>query len=40
MRHGFVTPPPDSGVPLEDGSRLVGHRNTSVTETVHRKQFH
>lgn len=27
------------GVPIEDISRLVGHRNTIVTETVYRKQI-
>lgn len=29
----------DSGVPLENISRLVGHSNTTVTETVYRKQL-
>ncbi len=29
----------DSGMPIEAISRLVGHRNTSVTETVYRKQL-
>ncbi|MBE3014092.1 hypothetical protein IL992_33675 [Microbispora sp. NEAU-D428] len=29
----------DSGVPIEDISRLVGHRNTVVTETGYRKQI-
>ncbi|MFI7049502.1 tyrosine-type recombinase/integrase [Streptosporangium sandarakinum] len=39
MRHSFVSLLPDSGAPLENISRLVGHRNTSVTETVYRKQL-
>ena len=29
----------DSGVSLEDISRLVGHSQTTVTETVYRKQI-
>lgn len=29
----------DSGVPVEDISRLVGHSNTVVTETVYRHQI-
>jgi len=29
----------DERVPLEVISRLVGHRSTTVTETVYRKQF-
>jgi hypothetical protein len=29
----------DSGIPIEDISRLVGHANTVVTETVHRFQL-
>ncbi|MEU0484757.1 tyrosine-type recombinase/integrase [Streptosporangium sp. NPDC006013] len=39
MRHSFVSPLSDSGIPLENISRLVGHRNTSVTEIVYRKQL-
>ncbi|MER6171145.1 site-specific integrase [Streptosporangium sp. NPDC001681] len=39
MRHSFVSLLSDSGIPLENISRLVGHRNTSVTETVYRKQL-
>ncbi|MGJ6965930.1 site-specific integrase [Streptosporangium sp. G11] len=39
QRHSFVSLLSDSGIPLENISRLVGHRNTSVTETVYRKQF-
>ncbi|MFI7148431.1 hypothetical protein ACIBO2_26260 [Nonomuraea sp. NPDC050022] len=29
----------DSGVPLEDIARLVGHSGTAVTEAVYRKQI-
>jgi hypothetical protein len=29
----------DAGVPVEDIARLVGHRSTTVTETVYRKQL-
>ena len=29
----------DSGVPLEEISRLVGHSGTAVTEEVYRKQI-
>ncbi|GIH92861.1 hypothetical protein Psi01_34910 [Planobispora siamensis] len=29
----------ESGVPLEEISRLVGHRSTTVTEIVYRKQI-
>ncbi|NBE99504.1 hypothetical protein FE391_38350 [Nonomuraea sp. KC401] len=29
----------DSGVPIEDISRLVGHSDTVVTETVYRHQI-
>ncbi|MEU9891688.1 tyrosine-type recombinase/integrase [Sphaerisporangium sp. NPDC051011] len=39
MRHSFVSLLSDSGVPLERISRLVGHSNTMVTETVYRKQL-
>ena len=38
MRHSFVSLLSDSGVPLEDISRLVGHTGTQVTETVYRKR--
>jgi integrase len=37
--HGFVSLLSDSGVPLEEISRLVGHKTTLVTETVYRKQL-
>ncbi|GII32296.1 site-specific integrase [Planotetraspora mira] len=39
MRHSFVSLLSDDGVPLEHISRLVGHGNTMVTETVYRKQL-
>ncbi|MEV7007175.1 tyrosine-type recombinase/integrase [Streptosporangium sp. NPDC051022] len=39
MRHSFVSLLSDSGVPLENISRLVGHRNTTVTEIIYRKQL-
>ncbi|MCZ7417677.1 site-specific integrase [Streptomyces sp. WMMC897] len=39
LRHSFVSLLSDSGVPLEEISRLVGHSGTSVTEQVYRKQI-
>jgi integrase len=39
MRHSFVSLLSDSGVSLEAIARLVGHRGTSVTETVYRQQI-
>ncbi len=39
LRHSFVSLLSDSGVPIEDISRLVGHTNTVVTETVCRHQI-
>ncbi|GAA4211534.1 site-specific integrase [Microbispora amethystogenes] len=39
MRHSFVSLLSDSGVPLEDIARLVGHSGTAVTEAVCRKQI-
>jgi len=39
LRHSFVSLMSDAGVPLEDIARLVGHRNTTVTELVYRKQL-
>ncbi|GLX00986.1 hypothetical protein Misp02_50720 [Microtetraspora sp. NBRC 16547] len=39
MRHSFVSLLSDSGVPIENISRLVGHANTVVTETVYRMQI-
>jgi integrase len=29
----------DSGIPLEEISRLVGHKSTTVTELIYRKQI-
>ncbi|TYB38402.1 tyrosine-type recombinase/integrase [Actinomadura chibensis] len=39
MRHSFVSVLSDHGIPIEDISRLVGHRSTTVTETVYRLQI-
>lgn len=39
LRHSFVSLLSDSGVPIEDISRLVGHANTVTTETVYRFQL-
>jgi site-specific recombinase XerD len=39
LRHSFVSLMSDAGVPLEEIARLVGHRNTTVTELVYRKQL-
>ncbi|MGC5012998.1 site-specific integrase [Streptosporangium sp. DT93] len=39
MRYSFVSLLFDSGVPLEDIARLVGHSGTAVTEAVYRKQI-
>lgn len=39
LRHSFVSLLSDSGVPLEEISRLVGHQSTVVTELVYRKQL-
>ncbi len=39
MRHSFVSLLSDSGVRLEDISRLVGHAGTGVTEKVYRHQI-
>jgi integrase len=39
LRHSFVSLLSDSGVPLEEISRLVGHRSTAVTELVCRQQI-
>jgi integrase len=39
MRHSFVSLLSDSGTPLEEISRLVGHSSTAVTEAVYRKQI-
>jgi len=37
LRHSFVSLLSDAGVLLENISRLVGHRATTVTETIYRK---
>jgi integrase len=39
LRHSFVSLLSDSGIPLEEISRLVGHSSTAVTELVYRKQI-
>ncbi|MBC9822548.1 site-specific integrase [Terrabacter sp. MAHUQ-38] len=39
LRHSFVSLLSDSGVSLEEISRLVGHSGTSVTELVYRHQI-
>ncbi|MBO3747974.1 tyrosine-type recombinase/integrase [Streptosporangiaceae bacterium NEAU-GS5] len=39
LRHSFVSVLSDSGMPVEDISRLVGHSNTVVTETVYRHEI-
>jgi integrase len=39
LRHSFISLLSDSGVPIEEISRLVGHKSTLVTEVVYRKQL-
>lgn len=39
LRDSFVSLLSDRGVPLEEISRLVGHKNTTVTELIYRKQL-
>lgn len=39
LRHSFVSLLSDSGIPLEEISRLVGHKSTAVTELICRKQI-
>jgi integrase len=39
FRHSFVSLLSNSGVPLEEISRLIGHKSTVVTELVYRKQL-
>lgn len=39
LRHSFVSLLSDSGIPVEEISRLVGHKSTAVTELVYRKQI-
>jgi len=39
LRHSFVSVMSAQGVPLEEVSRLVGHSDTSTTETVYRREL-
>lgn len=39
LRHSFVSLLSDSGVPIEQISRLVGHKGTAVTELIYRHQI-
>ncbi|MFI5562045.1 hypothetical protein ACIA2T_22450 [Amycolatopsis japonica] len=39
LRHSFVSILSDCGMPIEEISRLVGHRSTAVMELVDRKQI-
>jgi hypothetical protein len=39
MRHSFVSLLDDANVPIEKISRLVGHADTTTTETVYRFQI-
>ena len=39
LRHSFVSLMSDAGVPIEQISRLVGHSDTTTTETIYRKQI-
>ncbi|OXM74539.1 MULTISPECIES: site-specific integrase [Amycolatopsis] len=39
LRHSFVSLLSDSGVPIEQISRLMGHNGTAVTELVYRHQL-
>lgn len=39
LRHSFVSLLSDSGMPIEQISRLVGHSSTAVTERVYRHQI-
>ena len=39
LRQSFVSLLSDAGVRVEVISRLVGHRSTTVTETVYREQL-
>ncbi len=39
LRHSFVSLLSDSGMPLDEISRLVGHSSTTVTEAFYRKQI-
>jgi integrase len=39
LRHSFVPVLSDSGIRLEEISRLVSHKNSVVTELIYRKQI-
>ena len=39
LRHSFVSVLSEAGVPLEEVSRLVGHGDTTTTETVYRHEL-
>ena len=39
LRHSFVSLLSDNGVPIEQISRLVGHKGTAVTEMIYRHQI-
>lgn len=39
MRHSFVSVLSDAGVPIEEISRLAGHKSTEVTQTVYWHQI-
>jgi integrase len=39
LRHSFVSLLSAHDIPIENISRLVGHTNTVVTETVYRQQI-
>jgi integrase len=39
LRHTFVSPMSDSGVPVEEIARLAGHANSRTTELVYRHQL-
>lgn len=39
LRHTFVSLMSETGIPLEEISRLVGHSSTTVTETVYRHEL-
>jgi len=39
LRHSFVSLLSDSGMPIEQISRLMGHNGTAVTELVYRHQL-
>jgi integrase len=39
LRHTFVSIRSEQGVPVKEIAHLVGHSNTSTTETVYRKEL-